>query len=69
MYLVSEFAKSIFIKLKSEEVRQIGLSYFKEVLLQTIEIWLGIFSESWDALTKALGKGYRRVLESTGLIP
>jgi DNA primase len=32
MYLVSEFAKTIFIKntLKSEEGKAIGLSYFKE---------------------------------------
>jgi DNA primase len=62
MYLVSEFAKSIFIKrFKSEEGKAIGLSYFKEGLQQTIEKFsLGYSPESWDALTKeALGKGYK----------
>jgi DNA primase len=64
MYLVSEFAKTIFIKtlLKSEE-GAIGLSYFKErgFTNETIEKFsLGYSPDTWDAFTKeALGKGYK----------
>jgi DNA primase len=61
MYLVSEFAKTIFIKHFKIRGRKSHRSFLFQRKDETIEKFsLGYSPDTWDAFTKeALGKGYK----------